>query len=174
MKDRICPNCGNVMPGSTTNCECGFSWNEGTDMPAPNIVRSAVGQPSAVDQLPSTGDRTSPASRKNDEAEVEMPLILSGDRLRATTSGKPAPPEPRIVNATDTLSAQNAPPNAAFLMACPTCNTRISKRATMCPKCKSAPYSQCLICTAHLLVSSNLCNECGDPDPFTSPVGGEA
>ena len=50
MSDRVCPNCGHTMTGTTASCQCGFVWNEGADMPAPDIVRSAVGQPSAVDQ----------------------------------------------------------------------------------------------------------------------------
>jgi hypothetical protein len=59
-------------------------------------------------------------------------------------------------------------PNAALLMECPACDARISKRAARCPKCNTAPYQPCQICAMTILVSSESCGECGDPDPFNA------
>ena len=192
MSNRICPNCGNAMPGTATSCQCGFIWTEGADMPAPDIVRSAVGQPSAVDQVPATNNLAVKADRE--DVDMELPPFPWEKNPRATASPKPASPRPGVIKTSDTpAKATPAPgarkvqpamaakpgstparPNTALLMACPTCEAAISRRAASCPKCKSAPYNHCLICATRLLVSSEVCSECGDPAPFTAPVGGDA
>jgi hypothetical protein len=179
------------MPGTTASCQCGFVWNEGTDMPAPNIVRSAVGQPSAVEQLSSTDSPGGQALLEEENMEMELPPFPWEKKSRDTASPQPAPPAPGIVETSDTptrtpevkkmsptvpVTRNSTPvrPNAALLMTCPTCDANISRRAASCPKCKSAPYSHCLICATRLLVNSATCSECGDPDPFTAPAGGGA
>ena|GEM_PF-3513769 len=191
MSDRVCPNCGHAMPGTTASCQCGFVWNEGTDMPAPDIVRSAVGQPSAVDQVPANEFLATQASQEDDNMDMELPPFPWEKNSLETASPRPSsPPRPAMGKTSDTPAkapeakhaqvaippspATQARPNAALLMACPTCEANISRRAASCPKCKSAPYSHCLICATRLLVNSKTCSECGDPDPFTAPVGANA
>ena len=178
------------MAGTTASCRCGFVGNEGADTPAPDIVRSAVGQPSAVDQVLPTKNMVAQEVLEDENMEMELPPFPWEQKPRETASPKPASPEPTMVHASDApakaaevkparAAVQAAPatqtrPNAALLMACPSCDANISRRAASCPKCKSAPYSNCLICATRLLVNSKSCSECGDPDPFTAPAGANA
>lgn len=194
LSDRVCPNCGHSMPGTIASCQCGFVWTEGADMPAPEIVRSAVGQPSAVDQVPLDSNLATQTVRQDGNMDMELPPFPWEKKPSGTASPTPASSEPGMVKTSDqpagvpevpqvkptrpvvatTSPATSVRPNAALLMACPTCEANISRRASSCPKCKSAPYSHCLICATRLLVSSKTCSECGDPDPFTLPAGANA
>ena len=160
-------------------------------MPAPDIVRSAAGQRSAVDQFLSSENLAIQADQEDDNMDMELPPFPWEKNPRENASPRPASSGPGIVKMSDTPAkapvAKNAHtvipvnpgstparPNTALLMACPTCDANISRRAAACPKCKSVPYSHCLICATRLLVNSKVCNECGDPAPFSAPSGGDA
>ncbi len=77
-----------------------------------------------------------------------------------------APAAVAAVSAQTRTAVLEARPNTAMLMDCPTCGSRISKRAELCPTCDSAPYANCQICAGTILAHSSPCPECGDPDPF--------
>jgi transcription elongation factor Elf1 len=52
------------------------------------------------------------------------------------------------------------------LIACPSCQNKISERATTCPKCGSERQKQCMVCKKFIMIDSISCPECGDPNPF--------
>jgi RNA polymerase subunit RPABC4/transcription elongation factor Spt4 len=52
------------------------------------------------------------------------------------------------------------------LIACPSCQNKISERATTCPKCGSERQKQCMVCKKFIMIDSISCPECGDPTPF--------
>ncbi len=91
--------------------------------------------------------------------EREKPMLVSDTMEKPATTAKPA---------TATGEAPTPQPNLAMLMPCPSCSSRISKRAELCPKCKEAPYNNCQVCSTKVLVNCGSCPECGDPDPFNA------
>ena len=52
------------------------------------------------------------------------------------------------------------------LIACPSCQNKISERAPSCPKCGSELQQECVVCKKYILIDSISCPECGDPNPF--------
>ena len=52
------------------------------------------------------------------------------------------------------------------LIACPSCQNKISERAPTCPKCGSELLKQCKVCKKFIPIDSISCPECGDPNPF--------
>lgn len=52
------------------------------------------------------------------------------------------------------------------LIACPSCQNKISERAPSCPKCGSELQQQCVVCKKYIPIDSISCPECGDPNPF--------
>lgn len=52
------------------------------------------------------------------------------------------------------------------LIACPSCQNKISERASSCPKCGSELQQQCVVCKKYIPIDSISCPECGDPNPF--------
>ncbi len=54
------------------------------------------------------------------------------------------------------------------LIICKKCLKKISARAAKCPHCQSDQKSICQICGQSIPVLSEVCPECGDPDPFHS------
>jgi hypothetical protein len=217
-------------------------WNEGVEVPAPDIVRARSGQNSAVQNVPGNtpnqnSETTSNAAPPADEAQQdavsqpsqgavetasqenplpeEHPLLAANKPRRRATApasfGTNATSKPREQKSTSSDSTDKsvdqvflgigeeamiitdkpevtrsssgvqAPagstssairPNAALLMECPACDARISKRATRCPKCNTAPYQPCQVCATTIMVNSESCGECGDPDPFNAEAFG--
>ena len=84
MKHRICPNCGNSSPDAAAGCQCGFLWNEGVDVPAPDIVRARVGQRSAVEQVDPEETNQEQGSSAAHEKQDHPLHVSSGPRRRAT------------------------------------------------------------------------------------------
>ena len=56
------------------------------------------------------------------------------------------------------------------LIACPSCHSQISNRASKCPKCGNSREAQCLVCKKHIMMDSIGCPECGDPYPFGEQI----
>ena len=52
------------------------------------------------------------------------------------------------------------------LIACPSCQNKISERAITCPKCGRERQKQCMVCKKFIMIDSMSCPECGDPNPF--------
>ena len=52
------------------------------------------------------------------------------------------------------------------LIACPSCQNKISERAPSCPKCGSELQQQCVVCKKYIPIDNISCPECGDPNPF--------
>ena len=144
MNVKHCPHCGNTLSANETTCPCGFDFVvEGSEVPAPAIVRSAARH-----------EKRSPAKPRAQVATMTPPRAKQ-DKPRAKTDARIVP-----------KTGGEVRPNEAMLMACPSCRARISQRAHQCPKCKSAPYDHCHICATRILVNVAPCPECGDPAPF--------
>ena len=60
--------------------------------------------------------------------------------------------------------------NMPGLIACPSCQNKISERATKCPKCGWGRENCCIVCKKIIMLESSICPECGDPDPFNEQL----
>ena len=143
MSKKSCPNCGIQVPGTAENCSCGFTFVEYDDLPAPGVIRGGGNLEAAMAAQPI-------------EEPPEPSRPASPPSATSRGAGKSTSPPARGAGHR----------KGGMLMSCPSCDARISKRAEKCPKCGSAPFSECLICFASIVADSAACPECGDPDPF--------
>jgi len=57
----------------------------------------------------------------------------------------------------------------AKLIICPNCSSEVSKRAIRCPNCELKLKEKCCLCKNEIAIDSQVCPQCGDPNPF-APV----
>lgn len=122
MKHRICPNCGNTSPDAAAGCPCGFLWNEGVEVPAPDIVRARSGQNAAAQNGPGK----------------------TLDRNQDTTTKKESPTEAQQLDS-DSLSNQNTQdtaPERHPLLAANTPRRRATAPASFGTNATSNPRKQ--------------------------------
>ncbi|MEE9278990.1 MAG: hypothetical protein V3V67_02330 [Myxococcota bacterium] len=140
MGRKECPHCGDVVPEHEPLCTCGFDFTKAGGLRGAKAARDVSNQ------------------------------ILHKRKKKTLFRKKPAPktvrakvvePEPEPEPEPDYGSS-----GGTRLMPCPSCFAQISKRASQCPKCGTAPFADCQICFAKIRVNTPACPACGDPDPF--------
>jgi hypothetical protein len=143
MGNKGCPHCGNVLPGDSRSCGCGFEFtDEGPEVPGAGVARER-------------SDDTLGKGRKPRARQPEREAKPPPERPKQAGPPKSGPSK-----------APSAAPDPSRLMDCPFCSARISRRATQCPKCEKEPFLDCQICGERIVAGSSVCPECGDPDPF--------
>lgn len=141
MREKECPHCGDVLFEYELRCACGFDFT-----PVKGELRGAKAARDVSERIRDTGKKAVPA--RPEPANTAGRMMRHVERVSAKILGP------------------GGSPAQTRLMPCPSCHAQISKRATKCPKCGTAPFAECQICAAKIRINAQVCPSCGDPDPF--------
>jgi len=178
-----CPHCGNLVPSSEARCTCGFPFpDDGTSLAgakAARVVSARVKKKKAAKKKRSW--KWGGGSEDDRDEEVSQALEKledpsTGGWLRPPEESskegwlRPAdePSEEGWLGSSGESVSEKVPKTSkvAQLIRCSSCKSKISRRASACPKCGVAPWGQCGVCGAQIRAGCSVCTECGDPDPF--------
>ncbi len=155
MGRKECPHCGDVVPEYEPLCTCGF------DFATSGGLRGAKAARDVSNEILHKGKKKPPVHKKPAPKKVRAKIV---EQVRAKVVGqaraKVVEPEPELE------PDYGSSGGGTRLMPCPSCFAQISKRASQCPKCGTAPFADCQICFAKIRVNTPVCPACGDPDPF--------
>ncbi len=178
---RACPHCGDLVSVEARHCACGFP------LPADGpVVRGAKAAREVTEGTGphEQGKRTRGKARKPGRLARTLQSVRNATRTRSETqellmprSGRstpdsstnpPLPPARGYDGTREPLTNPPRPPRGkgGKLIECASCGAKMSKRASVCPRCGSSPWDRCQICSAKIQPGTSSCPECGDPDPF--------